>query len=105
VLEEEYDGFKFRVLFNKYGYTPHYAEHFVEDDSEKLLMADPHMRRSAFIYNVDEDRIEWEYAVNIPAKETRRLEFNTRGRSFLRLFFKRSERKKPAKVNVVVPYN
>jgi hypothetical protein len=63
VLEEEYDGFKFRVLFNKYGYTPHYAEHFVEDDSEKLLMADPHMRRSAFVYNVDENRIEWEYAV------------------------------------------
>lgn len=56
---EEYDGFRFRVLFNRYGYTPHYAEHFVE----KLLMADPHTRRSVMIYNVAKDEIEWEYAV------------------------------------------
>ncbi|HXZ89756.1 MAG TPA: hypothetical protein VEG61_01730 [Candidatus Dormibacteraeota bacterium] len=69
-LEEEYDGFKFRVLFNRYGYTPHYAEHFVERGSEKLLMADPHMRRSVIIYNVTKDEVEWEYAVEgdlIPA--------------------------------------
>jgi hypothetical protein len=63
VLEEEYDGFGFRVLFNRYGYTPHYAEPFVEDGQEKLLMADPHMRRSAFIYNVSKDEVEWEYVV------------------------------------------
>ena len=60
---EEYDGFRFRVLFNRYGYTPHYAEHFVEKGSEKLLMADPHTRRSVMIYNVAKDEIEWEYAV------------------------------------------
>jgi len=62
-LEEEYDGFRFRVLFNRYGYTPHYAEHFIERGSEKLLMADPHTRRSVFIYDVTKDEIEWEYAV------------------------------------------
>ena len=62
-MEEEYDGFRFRVLFNRYGYTPHYAEHFVERGSEKLLMAKPHMRRSVIIYNVTKDEIEWEYAV------------------------------------------
>ena len=63
MLDEEYDGFKFRVLFNKYGFTPHYAEHYMENGCEKLLMADPHMRRSAFVYDIDEDTIEWEYAV------------------------------------------
>jgi hypothetical protein len=62
-LEEEYDGFRFRLLFNRYGYTPHYAEHFVEKGSEKLLMADPHTRRSVMIYNVTKGEIEWEYAV------------------------------------------
>jgi hypothetical protein len=62
-LEEEYDGFRFRVLFNRYGYTPHYAEHFLENGFEKLLMADPHMRRSIFIYNVAKDEIENEYVV------------------------------------------
>lgn len=62
-MEEEYEGFSFRVLFNRYGYTPHYAEHFIEKGSEKLLMADPHTRRSVIIYNVTEDEIEWEYVV------------------------------------------
>jgi len=62
-LEEEYDGFRFRVLFNRYGYTPHYAEHFLERGCEKLLMADPHTRRSVIIYNITKDEIEWEYAV------------------------------------------
>ena len=69
-MEEEYEGFKFRVLFNKYGYTPHHAEHFVENGHEKLLMADPHMRRSIIIYNIDKEEIEWEYPVKgdaIPA--------------------------------------
>ncbi len=62
-MEEEYDGFRLRVLFNRYGYTPHYAEHFVEDGHGKLLMADPHMRRSIIIYNVDKNEVEWEYVV------------------------------------------
>jgi hypothetical protein len=62
-LEEEYDGFKFRVLFNRYGYTPHHAEHFVEDGDEKLLMADPHIRRSVIIYNIGKREIECEYPV------------------------------------------
>jgi hypothetical protein len=62
-LEEEYDGFRFRVLFNRYGYTPHHAEHFVANGYEKLLMADPHIRRSIVIYNIDKEEIEWEYPV------------------------------------------
>jgi hypothetical protein len=62
-LEEEFDGFRFRVLFNKHGYTPHHAEHFVENGCEKLLMADPHSRRAVIVYNLDEKRIEWEWAV------------------------------------------
>jgi hypothetical protein len=62
-LEEEYGGFRFRVLFNRYGYMPHYAEHFVANGSEKLLMADPHAKRSVIIYNVTRDEIESEYAV------------------------------------------
>ena len=63
-MEEEYEGFRFRVLFNKYGYTPHHAEHFVEKGSEKLLMADPHTRRAIIIYNVTTNEIEWEYPVD-----------------------------------------
>ncbi len=62
-MEEEFTGFRFRVLFNMYGYTPHYAEHFSEKGSEKLLMADPHTRRSIIIYNITKDEIEWEYMV------------------------------------------
>jgi hypothetical protein len=60
-LEEEYNGFRFRVLFNRYGYSPHYAEHFLEKGTEKLLMADPHIRRSIIIYDIGKDEIEWEY--------------------------------------------
>jgi hypothetical protein len=36
--------------------------------------------------------------------ETRRLELPTKGRSFLRLFLKRSDRQKPTKVNAIVSY-
>ena len=61
---EEHEGFRFRVLFNKYGYSPHYAEHFVEGGSEKLLLADPHTRRSVIIYDVRKKEIEWEYPVH-----------------------------------------
>jgi hypothetical protein len=43
-------------------------------------------------------------SLDIGARETRRLELFTRGRSFLRIFLKRSDLQKPTSVNVVVSY-
>ncbi|HYW00009.1 MAG TPA: hypothetical protein VE862_00995, partial [Candidatus Acidoferrum sp.] len=43
-------------------------------------------------------------SLDVGAGDTRRLEFPTRGRSFLRLFLKRSDLQKPTSVNVVVSY-
>ncbi|MEM3095618.1 MAG: PQQ-binding-like beta-propeller repeat protein [Nitrososphaerota archaeon] len=54
-----------KILFAKTGYTPHYTEH-VQDPvtgEDVLVMADPHSRRSAIIYNPDRDKIVWEYRV------------------------------------------
>ncbi|GBC69042.1 hypothetical protein HRbin01_00733 [archaeon HR01] len=54
-----------RRLFSRRGFTPHYAEH-VEDPvtgSEVLVMADPHTRRSAFIYDLERGKIVWEHRV------------------------------------------
>jgi len=58
-------GLKCKVLFAKHGYFPHYAEHIIDptDNREKLVMADPHIRRSALIYDIKKDKIEWEYTV------------------------------------------
>ncbi len=56
-------GLRCRKLFAKNGYTPHYAEH-VEDPvtgREVLVMADPHTRRSAIIYDPERDRILSEF--------------------------------------------
>ena len=56
---------KLRVLFNKYGYAPHYAEHVIDplDGKPKLVMADPHIRHSVYIYNLVDKKIEWEFRV------------------------------------------
>ncbi|MEM2238183.1 MAG: hypothetical protein QXR26_03730 [Candidatus Caldarchaeum sp.] len=53
------------ILFRKHGYTPHYAE-YVEDPvtgDEVVVMADPHSRRSAFIYSPRKKKILWEFKV------------------------------------------
>ncbi|MEM1945874.1 MAG: hypothetical protein QW614_01385 [Candidatus Caldarchaeum sp.] len=58
-------GAEARILFRKQGYTPHYAE-YVEDPvtgEEVVVMADPHSRRSAFIYNPSKRKIIWEFKV------------------------------------------
>ncbi len=58
-------GFKFRILFYKPGYTPHYAEHIIDpkDNREKLVMADPHNRFSVIIYDIAKEFIEEEIKV------------------------------------------
>ncbi|MCI4438081.1 MAG: hypothetical protein JHC33_14845 [Ignisphaera sp.] len=61
-------GFKFRVLFYKPGYTPHYAEHVIDprDGREKLVMADPHNRFSVIVYDISRGVIEEE--IQVPGK-------------------------------------
>ncbi len=63
-----YGGFKFRILFYRYGYTPHYAEHVVDpvDGREKLVLAIPHTtpnRGKILIFDLEERRIEWEVSL------------------------------------------
>ena len=63
-----YGGFKFRILFYKYGYTPHYAEHIIDpfDGREKLVLAIPHTtpsRHKVVILDLEEKMIEWEVFV------------------------------------------
>jgi hypothetical protein len=53
------------ILFRRTGYTPHFAE-YVEDPVTGdlvVVMADPHSRRSAYIYHPDKDRVIWEFRV------------------------------------------
>jgi hypothetical protein len=54
-----------RKVFAKQGYTPHYAEHVEDPVTGKpvLVMADPHSRRSAIIYDPEREKILWEYRV------------------------------------------
>ncbi|MEM4953741.1 MAG: hypothetical protein QXR51_06525 [Desulfurococcaceae archaeon] len=83
----DFGGLKFRVLFSKWGYAPHYAEHVIDplDGKPKLVMADPHIRyirhsvyiyrHSVYIYGVHiyghrvyiydpvKKEIEWEFKV------------------------------------------
>ena len=61
-------GFRFRILFYRYGYTPHYAEHIVDpvDGREKLVLAIPHTtpaRGRILIFDPEEGRVEWEVSV------------------------------------------
>jgi hypothetical protein len=58
-------GLKFRILFYKNGYTPHYAEHIIDprDGKEKLVLADPHNRFSIIIYDPVKRIIEEEIRV------------------------------------------
>ncbi|MEM2698588.1 MAG: hypothetical protein QXF17_04630 [Ignisphaera sp.] len=58
-------GFKFRILFYKPGYTPHYAEHVTDprDGREKLVLADPHNRFSTIIYDTVRGVIEDEIKI------------------------------------------
>jgi len=58
-------GFRFRVLFGRWGFAPHYAEHVVDplDGGVKLVMADPHVRHSVVIYDLDGGVVEWEFRV------------------------------------------
>lgn len=54
-----------KIVFRRRGYTPHFAE-YVDDPYTGelvLVMADPHSRRSAFIFNPEEGKIIWEYRV------------------------------------------
>ncbi|MEM1676099.1 MAG: hypothetical protein QXL68_05930 [Desulfurococcaceae archaeon] len=61
----DFGGLKFRVLFSKWGYAPHYAEHVIDplDGKPKLVMADPHIRHSVYIYDLVDKKIEWEFRV------------------------------------------
>jgi hypothetical protein len=54
-----------RVLFSAKGYAPHYAEDVTDPVSGErvLVMADPHIRRSAYIYSLDSGKVIWEYRV------------------------------------------
>ncbi len=54
-----------RVLFSARGYAPHYAEDVIDPVSGErvLLMADPHIRRSAYIYSLDSGKVIWEFRV------------------------------------------
>lgn len=64
-------NFEHELWFSKEGYTPHFAEHIIDptDNKEKLVMADPHTRYSAFIWNIADQRIEWEYQFSAPTGE------------------------------------
>ena len=54
-------GLDYQVLFCQRGYTPHYAEHVVDplDGREKLVMADPHTRRAALVYDMASGCLDW----------------------------------------------
>ncbi len=54
-----------RVLFSAQGYAPHYAEDVIDPVSGErvLVMADPHIRRSAYIYSLDSGKVIWEFRV------------------------------------------
>jgi len=62
-------GLEYNILFEKQGYTPHGVEHVIDpvDGREKLVLFDPHTRRSVIIYDVKKREIEWE--VSIPGTE------------------------------------
>jgi len=75
-------GFRYRVLFYRYGYTPHYAEHIIDprDGREKLVLADPHERQSVIIYDMENKVIEWEYRVpgnTVPNPHTAHIVMDT----------------------------
>lgn len=58
-------GCRMQILFRKRGYTPHFAE-YVDDPltgDRVVVMADPHTRRSAFIYHPEKKQIIWEHRV------------------------------------------
>ncbi|MCS7111718.1 MAG: hypothetical protein N3E36_07360 [Sulfolobales archaeon] len=74
-------GFKFRILFYKHGYTPHYAEHVIDprDNREKLVMADPHGTFSIIVYDTTKGIIEDEIKVSgglIPNPHTAHMLMN-----------------------------
>jgi hypothetical protein len=58
-------GIAGRILFSAQGYAPHYAEDVTDPVSGErvLVMADPHIRRSAYIYSRDSEKVIWEYRV------------------------------------------
>ncbi|MDW7977429.1 MAG: hypothetical protein RMH74_01340, partial [Candidatus Caldarchaeum sp.] len=58
-------GAEARILFRSRGYTPHFAEYVVDPltGDEVVVMADPHSRKSAYIYDPVKKRIIWEYRV------------------------------------------
>ncbi|RLI39348.1 hypothetical protein DRO60_01445 [Candidatus Bathyarchaeota archaeon] len=71
-------GLRHEVLFCLRGYTPHFVEHVIDprDGRAKLVMADPHTRRSAMIYDLASGRVEWEAEVpgsSVPNPHTARM--------------------------------
>ncbi len=58
-------GITGRVLFSAKGYAPHYAEDLIDPVSGErvLVMADPHIRRSAYVYSLDSGKVIWEFRV------------------------------------------
>jgi len=67
-VRQAFGEFEFRILFYRYGYSPHYAEHVVDprDGREKLVLAIPHTTPKAstiVIYDLRRDVIEWEFTL------------------------------------------
>jgi len=65
-IKQSFSGFEYRILFYRYGYSPHYAEDVVDprDGREKLVLAVPHTTRKVgtiVVYDPQRDLIEWEY--------------------------------------------
>ncbi|MEM0451028.1 MAG: PQQ-binding-like beta-propeller repeat protein [Nitrososphaerota archaeon] len=58
-------GISGRTLFCLHGYAPHYAEDVIDPVSGErvLVMADPHIRRSAYVYSLETGRFLWEFRV------------------------------------------
>lgn len=58
-------GLRYKVLFNKQGYSPHYAQDAFDplDHQRKVIMFDPHSREAAFIYDLNKEEITWEFHV------------------------------------------
>ena len=71
-------GLDYQVLFCRRGYTPHYVEHVIDplDGREKLVMADPHTRRAALVYDMASGHLEWEFRApgsGVPNPHTARM--------------------------------
>jgi len=61
----DYSGLKLRLIFSRWRYAPHYVEEVTDplDNRVKLVMADPHIRHSVYIYDPSTRLIVWVFRV------------------------------------------